>query len=118
MTFVLPNSYSPIQKIKSASCLSFKGSTLEYEIGKNSASFLFVRIVGSSRGGKTSPGRWFAICDLAQIFAFGKRVVASSFESFDKEGNLLPKPKKGNSNPSAFLRAVLHDILCDKQLPA
>jgi len=109
MTFVLPNQYSPIKTVKSGTCSSIKGSILDYEIGKNLDGVLFVRIVQSSGGGSTSFKGWFAICDLAQLFAIETIAAASSFEPFDQAGNPLPTP--GNNNPPAFLKAILCDIV-------
>ncbi|WP_394753621.1 hypothetical protein [Crenothrix sp.] len=108
MTLVPSNLYSPIQIVKKSSCLSKRKSTLNYEVGKNSHDVLFVRINNSNGGGSTF-NKWFAICDLAQLYANGTVVVSSSLEPFDQVGNPLPQPK--NNNTKAFLKAVLHDVI-------
>lgn len=103
MTFITTT--SPIQTLpaRSSKCLSVKGSSLNYEIGRNSSGEHFICITESSAGGVTSPTDWFAICDLAQLFSTvkpGKKVSKSNLKPFGTNGNILPAP--GNNNLTAL----------------
>lgn len=111
MTFVRTTPPSPISQVRNSSCFNVSNTdTLCYEVGKNTPGELFVRITGYSGGGEFS-NMWFAFFDLTQLFALanGSQVAASKLEPFENTG--IRATNIGNTNMSAFLKAVLRDAI-------
>lgn len=109
MTFIATTTPSTILTIRSGQCTPLRSQNpLNYDVGKNQASDLFIRITNYG-GTATYSHDWFAIIDLAQSFTSANGSPVKSFEPFDNSSN--PLPVITNHNPSAFLKAVLIDAI-------
>jgi hypothetical protein len=111
MTIIKSSSLTKISKINSGKCQTFrKAGELEYEVGKNTANELFIRITSYENEINTPcPHEWFSIFDLVELFIHGRGGHISKFEPFDD--NSKPLQVITNNTASAFLKVILMDAI-------